>query len=146
MRDPATGELDPLVYAPFTPKLMGLKGAYIERQLINYRDGRRAGGMSAMKHSMAPLFLTPRLLQAIGAYAPADCLQSVNFWEVFAQRVARMTAANALECEELCRIFAACAAWKRRTGGLSGAPARALGHMLRSVGGRLADPRSELHK
>ncbi len=69
MRDPATGELDPLVYAPFTPKLMGLKGAYIERQLINYRDGRRAGGMSAMKHSMAPLFLTPRLLQAIGAYA-----------------------------------------------------------------------------
>ncbi len=69
MRDPATGELDPLVYAPFTPKLMGLKGAYIERQLINYRDGRRAGGMSAMKHSMAPLFLTPRLIQAIGAYA-----------------------------------------------------------------------------
>ena len=69
MRDPATGELDPLVYAPFTPKLMGLKRDYIERQLINYRDGVRGGGMSAMKHSMAPLFLTPRLLQAIGAYA-----------------------------------------------------------------------------
>jgi cytochrome c553 len=69
MRDPETGELDPLVYAPFTPKLMGLKGAYIERQLINYRDGVRAGGMSAMKHSMAPLFLTPRLIQAIGKYA-----------------------------------------------------------------------------
>lgn len=69
MRDPATGELDPTIYAPFTPKLMGLKGGYIERQLINYRDGRRAGGMSAMKHSMAPLFLTPRLIQAIGAYA-----------------------------------------------------------------------------
>jgi cytochrome c553 len=69
MRDPATGELDPLVYAPFTPKLMALKGDYIERQLINYRDGVRGGGMSAMKHSMAPLFLTPRLLQAISAYA-----------------------------------------------------------------------------
>lgn len=69
MRDPATGELDPLVYAPFTPKLMALKGEYIERQLINYRDGLRAGGMSAMKHSMAPLFLTPRLIQAIGVYA-----------------------------------------------------------------------------
>lgn len=68
-RDPATGELDPLVYAPFTPKLMALKIEYIERQLINYRDGVRGGGMSAMKHSMAPLFLTPRLLQAIGAYA-----------------------------------------------------------------------------
>jgi cytochrome c553 len=68
-RDPATGELDPLVYAPFTPKLMALKKEYIERQLINYRDGVRGGGMSAMKHSMAPLFLTPRLLQAIGAYA-----------------------------------------------------------------------------
>lgn len=69
MRNPATGELDPLVYAPFTPKLMALKGDYIERQLINYRDGVRGGGMSAMKHSMAPLFLTPRLLQAISAYA-----------------------------------------------------------------------------
>jgi cytochrome c553 len=69
MRDPATGGLDLLVYAPFTPKLMALKRGYIERQLINYRDGVRAGGMSAMKHSMAPLFLTPRLLQAIGAYA-----------------------------------------------------------------------------
>ncbi len=68
-RDPATGELDPLVYAPFTPKLMALKGEYLERQLINYRDGVRGGSMSAMKHSMAPLFLTPRLLQAIGAYA-----------------------------------------------------------------------------
>jgi cytochrome c553 len=69
MRDPETGKLDPLVYSPFTPKLMGLKGAYIERQLINYRDGVRSGGMSAMKHSMAPLFLTPRLIQAIGKYA-----------------------------------------------------------------------------
>jgi cytochrome c553 len=69
MRDPATGELDPLVYAPFTPKLMALKRGYIERQLTNYLSGVRGGGMSAMKHSMAPLFLTPRLLQAIGAYA-----------------------------------------------------------------------------
>jgi cytochrome c553 len=69
VRDPETGELDPTIYAPFTPKLMGLKGPYIKRQLVNYLEGRRAGGMSAMKHSMAPLFLTPRLIQAIGEYA-----------------------------------------------------------------------------
>lgn len=69
LRDPHTGELDPTIYAPFTPKLMGLKGGYIERQLRHYLDGTRAGGMSAMKHTMAPLFLTPRLIQAIGAYA-----------------------------------------------------------------------------
>jgi len=67
VRDPQTGELDPSIYAPFTPKLMGLKGGYIDRQLLNYQEGRRAGGMAAMKHIMAPLFRTPRLIQAIGA-------------------------------------------------------------------------------
>ena len=69
VRDPATGELDPTVYAPFTPKLMALKGEYIDRQLLNYQEGRRAGGMAAMKHVMAPLFRTPSLIQAIGEYA-----------------------------------------------------------------------------
>lgn len=69
LRDPETGELDPTIYAPFTPKLMGLRGPYIERQLRNYMDGRRAGGLASMKHTMAPLFLTPRLIQAIGEYA-----------------------------------------------------------------------------
>lgn len=48
---------------------MSLRGEYIERQLVNYMEGRRSGGMAAMKHTMAPLFLTPRLIQAIGAYA-----------------------------------------------------------------------------
>ncbi|MEP3428020.1 MAG: c-type cytochrome [Roseibium sp.] len=69
LRDPETGDMDPTIYAPFTPKLMGLKGAYIERQLVNYMEGRRAGGLAAMKHTMAPLFLTPRLIQAIGEYS-----------------------------------------------------------------------------
>jgi cytochrome c553 len=69
VRDPATGELDPSIYAPFTPKLMALKGEYIDRQLLNYQEGRRAGGMAAMKHVMAPLFRTPSLIQAIGEYA-----------------------------------------------------------------------------
>jgi cytochrome c553 len=69
LRDPQTGELDPSIYAPFTPKLMALKGEYIDRQLLNYQEGRRAGGMAAMKHIMAPLFRTPRLIQAIGEYA-----------------------------------------------------------------------------
>jgi cytochrome c553 len=48
---------------------MALKGAYIDRQLLNYQEGRRGGGMAAMKHIMAPLFRTPRLIQAIGEYA-----------------------------------------------------------------------------
>lgn len=69
VRNPGTGELDPTVGAPFTPKLVGLKYGYIKRQLEAYETGRRAGGMSSMKHIMAPLFQTPRMLQAIGEYA-----------------------------------------------------------------------------
>jgi cytochrome c553 len=69
VRNPGTGELDPDVGAPLTPKLVGLKYGYIKRQLEAYETGRRAGGMSAMKHVMAPLFQTPRMLQAIGEYA-----------------------------------------------------------------------------
>ncbi len=68
VRNPETGELDPGVGAPFTPKLVGLKYGYLMRQLQSYQDGRRAGGMSAMKHTMAPLFQTPAMMQAIGAY------------------------------------------------------------------------------
>ena len=69
VRNPGTGEIDPDVGAPFTPKLVALRYDYIKRQLQAYQYGRRAGGMSAMKHVMAPLFQTPRMLQAIGVYA-----------------------------------------------------------------------------
>jgi cytochrome c553 len=69
VRNPGTGELDPDVGAPFTPKLVGLKHDYLMRQLRAYQDGRRAGGLSGMKHIMAPLFQTPRMMQAIGGYA-----------------------------------------------------------------------------
>lgn len=69
VRNPGTGELDPNVGAPMTPKLVGLKYGYLVRQLKAYQSGDRAGGMSAMKHIMAPLFQTPRMMQAIGVYA-----------------------------------------------------------------------------
>ena len=69
VRNPGTGELDPDIGDPFTPKLVGLKYEYLMRQLQAYQYGRRAGGMSAMKHTMAPLFQTPRMMQAIGKYA-----------------------------------------------------------------------------
>lgn len=69
VRNPGTGELDPEVGAPFTPKLVGLKHGYLVRQLQAYQNGNRAGGMAAMKHIMAPLFQTPRMMQAIGVYA-----------------------------------------------------------------------------
>lgn len=69
VRNPGTGELDPDVGAPFTPKLVGLRYEYLIRQLKNYQSGTRAGGLSAMKHIMAPLFQTPRMMQAIGRYA-----------------------------------------------------------------------------
>jgi cytochrome c553 len=69
VRNPGTGELDPDIGAPFTPKLVGLKHDYLVRQLQAYQHGTRAGGMSAMKHIMAPLFQTPRMMQAIGVYA-----------------------------------------------------------------------------
>lgn len=69
VRNPGTGELDPGVGAPMTPKLVGLKYDYLVRQLRAYQSGDRAGGMSAMKHIMAPLFQSPRMMQAIGIYA-----------------------------------------------------------------------------
>lgn len=69
VRNPGTGELDPDIGAPFTPKLVALKYEYLVRQLQAYQHGRRAGGMAAMKHIMAPLFQTPRMMQAIGRYA-----------------------------------------------------------------------------
>ena len=69
VRNPGTGLLDPDIGDPFTPKLVGLKYEYLIRQLQAYQYGRRAGGMSAMKHIMAPLFQTPRMMQAIGKYA-----------------------------------------------------------------------------
>jgi len=69
VRNPGTGELDPDIGAPFTPKLVGLRYEYLVRQLQAYQHGRRAGGLSAMKHVMAPLFQTPRMMQAIGQYA-----------------------------------------------------------------------------
>ena len=69
VRNPGTGLLDPEIGDPFTPKLVGLKYEYLIRQLQAYQHGRRAGGMSAMKHVMAPLFQTPRMMQAIGKYA-----------------------------------------------------------------------------
>jgi cytochrome c553 len=78
VRSPGTGEIDPLVGAPFTPKLVGLKYGYIKRQLQAYEAGRRAGGMAAMKHIMAPLFQTPRMLQAIGEYAKDVHIVPVN--------------------------------------------------------------------
>jgi cytochrome c553 len=69
VRNPGTGLLDPDIGDPFTPKLVGLKYEYLIRQLQAYQYGRRAGGLSAMKHTMAPLFQTPRMMQAIGEYA-----------------------------------------------------------------------------
>ena len=69
VRNPGTGELDPGVGAPMTPKLVGLKYEYLIRQLQAYQSGDRAGGLSAMKHIMAPLFQSPRMMQAIGVYA-----------------------------------------------------------------------------
>ena len=77
VRNPATGDLDPEIGAPFTPKLVGLQEGYLRRQLEAYRDGRRAGGLSAMKHVMAPLFLTPRMMQAIGEYAKGVSIEPV---------------------------------------------------------------------
>lgn len=77
VRNPGTGQLDPEIGAPFTPKLAGLQREYLERQLEAYMDGRRAGGLSAMKHVMAPLFLTPRMMQAIGEYAKGVTIEPV---------------------------------------------------------------------
>jgi cytochrome c553 len=85
VRSPGTGELDPDVGAPMTPKLVGLKHEYLVRQLRAYQSGDRAGGMSAMKHIMAPLFQTPRMMQAIGVYAEGVSIVPVTGTESGAQ-------------------------------------------------------------
>ena len=86
VRNPGTGELDPEVGAPMTPKLVGLKYGYLARQLRAYQSGDRAGGLSAMKHIMAPLFQTPRMMQAIGVYAEAVSIVPVTDAESGAQQ------------------------------------------------------------
>ena len=86
VRNPGTGELDPDVGAPMTPKLVGLKYEYLVRQLSAYQSGDRAGGLSAMKHIMAPLFQTPRMMQAIGVYAEAVSIVPVTNAESGAQQ------------------------------------------------------------
>ena len=86
VRNPGTGELDPGVGAPMTPKLVGLKYEYLVRQLRAYQSGDRAGGLSAMKHIMAPLFQSPRMMQAIGVYAEAVSIVPVTGVETGAQQ------------------------------------------------------------
>ena len=86
VRSPGTGELDPDVGAPMTPKLVGLKYEYLVRQLRAYQSGDRAGGLSAMKHVMAPLFQSPRMMQAIGVYAEAVSIVPVTDAESGAQQ------------------------------------------------------------
>jgi len=86
VRNPGTGELDPEVGAPMTPKLVGMKYEYLVRQLRAYQSGDRAGGLSAMKHIMAPLFQTPRMMQAIGVYAEAVSIVPVTDAESGAQQ------------------------------------------------------------
>jgi cytochrome c553 len=86
VRSPGTGELDPDVGAPMTPKLVGLQYEYLVRQLRAYQSGDRAGGLSAMKHIMAPLFQTPRMMQAIGVYAEGVSIVPVTGAEAGAQQ------------------------------------------------------------
>jgi cytochrome c553 len=69
-----------------TPKLVGLKYEYLVRQLRAYQSGDRAGGLSAMKHIMAPLFQTPRMMQAIGVYAEGVSIVPVTGAESGAQQ------------------------------------------------------------
>ena len=85
VRSPTTGELDPGVGTPMTPKLVGLKYEYLVRQLRAYQSGDRAGGLSAMKHIMAPLFQSPRMMQAIGVYAEAVSIVPIPGPETKAQ-------------------------------------------------------------
>lgn len=77
---------------------------------------------------------------AVASFAPCDCRAGRavqhEFWAVFAERITRLSASKQLEADQMLRIFQACSNWKQRCGSASG-----LGHMLRSVGGRLADPR-----
>jgi len=78
----------------------------------------------------------------IAKYASCDCQAGTEFWTVFAERAARLSASNTLDAQQLSGILAACAGWEKRCGGARDGrrSGGAWGHMLRSVGGRLADP------
>ena len=71
---------------------------------------------------------------AIARFAPCNCLPAAEFWAVFANRVCRLVASESLDGALLARVFAACAQWKRRCHGDMN-----WGHMLRVVGGTLAE-------
>jgi len=84
--------------------------------------------------------------EALAELAPCTSHAAKDFWVLFAQRASRLSFSERLEAGHLARILAACAGWERRCG--FGAVMRrarpgsggAWGHMLRSVGGRLAEP------
>eukprot|EP00927_Polykrikos_kofoidii_P062631 TRINITY_DN57434_c0_g1_i1.p1 TRINITY_DN57434_c0_g1~~TRINITY_DN57434_c0_g1_i1.p1 ORF type:complete len:620 (-),score=65.32 TRINITY_DN57434_c0_g1_i1:88-1947(-) len=94
---------------------------------------------------------TPQLLDAsetIGLHAPCDCRAAQEFWSVFAEKIVRLSASNSLDPHQMVRVFLASSTWTERCGSFTMAKekhgrkfAGPWGHMLRSIGGRLADPR-----
>ncbi|CAJ1412533.1 unnamed protein product [Effrenium voratum] len=73
--------------------------------------------------------------EAVAAFAPCSSLPAAEFWPNFAERVSRLATSQGLDGGHMARVFAACAQWKRRCH----ADGAHWGHMLRTVGGRLAE-------
>ncbi|CAE8621780.1 unnamed protein product [Polarella glacialis] len=88
---------------------------------------------------------TTHLLEAaesVAIFAPIGRRSGPEFWEIFAERVGRLTSGSGLDGQQMARVFAACAKWQKRSQGHPEALpcGRAWSHMLRSLGGRLAEP------
>ncbi|OLP97996.1 Structure-specific endonuclease subunit SLX1-like [Symbiodinium microadriaticum] len=75
--------------------------------------------------------------EAVSMHAPCTSRLASEFWVVFAERVTRLAGSESLEGQQMAWVFSTCARWTRRC---SAVVSPSWGHMIRTIGGRLAEP------
>eukprot|EP00439_Symbiodinium_sp_Y106_P051686 s2023_g6.t2 len=75
--------------------------------------------------------------EAVSMHAPCTSRLASEFWVVFAERVTRLAGSESLEGRQMAWVFSTCARWTRRCFAVV---SPSWGHMIRTLGGRLAEP------
>ncbi|CAE7243410.1 slx1 [Symbiodinium sp. CCMP2592] len=75
--------------------------------------------------------------EAVSMHAPCTSRLASEFWVVFAERVTRLAGSESLEGQQMAWVFSTCARWTRRCFAVV---SPSWGHMIRTLGGRLAEP------
>ncbi|CAE7314950.1 slx1 [Symbiodinium natans] len=75
--------------------------------------------------------------EVVSIHAPCSSQLAGEFWVVFAERVTRLAGGEGLEGRQMAWVFATCARWTRRCFAIE---SPSWGHMIRTLGGRLAEP------